>query len=107
MKQWFPRFAEIEAPISVSVIWMHLYFDDFSDEMIHVAGFCVRGVWFHLLMKMEPKVSSETSAIRNQTREITQKGTTYIEETCFACPSLLAGLYMFGKLFVLDKLCYF
>jgi len=23
MKQWFPRFAEIEAPISVNVIWMH------------------------------------------------------------------------------------
>jgi len=22
MKQWFPRFAEIEAPISVHVIWV-------------------------------------------------------------------------------------
>jgi len=40
MKQWFPRFAEIEAPISVNVIWMHLYFYGFSDETIHVADFC-------------------------------------------------------------------
>ena len=40
MKQWFPRFAEIEAPVSVHVIWMHVYFDGFSDETIHVAGFC-------------------------------------------------------------------
>ena len=40
MKQWFPRFAEIEAPISVNVIWMHLYFNGFSDETIHVVGFC-------------------------------------------------------------------
>ena len=39
MKQWFPRFAKIEAPISVNVIWMHLYFDGFSDETIHVACF--------------------------------------------------------------------
>jgi len=39
VQQWFPRFAEIEAPISVNVNWMHLYFDGFSDEMIHVAGF--------------------------------------------------------------------
>ena len=40
MKQWFPRFAEIQAPISVNVIWMHLYLDDFSDETIHLADFC-------------------------------------------------------------------
>ena len=40
MKQWFLRFAETEAAISVNVVWMHLYFDGFSDEMIHVAGFC-------------------------------------------------------------------
>ena len=40
MKQWFPWFAEIEAPISVHVIWMHLYFYGFSDEKIRVAGFC-------------------------------------------------------------------
>ena len=39
MQQWFPRFAEIEAPISVHVIWMHLYFYGFSDETVHVAGF--------------------------------------------------------------------
>ena len=31
MKQWFSRFAEIEASISVHVIWMHLCFDGFSD----------------------------------------------------------------------------
>jgi len=35
-----PGFAEVESPISVDVIWMHLNFDDFSDETIHVAGFC-------------------------------------------------------------------
>ena len=40
MKQWFPRFAKIEAPISGNVIGMHLYFDGFSDETIHVACFC-------------------------------------------------------------------
>ena len=40
MKQWFPRLAEIEAPIYVNVNWMYLYFDGFSDETIHVAGFC-------------------------------------------------------------------
>ena len=40
MKQWFLRFTEIEAPISVNVIWTHLYFDGFSDETINVAGFC-------------------------------------------------------------------
>jgi len=40
MKQWFPRYDEIEAPISVNVIWLHLYFYGFSDETIHVAGFC-------------------------------------------------------------------
>ena len=39
MKQWFPRFAEIEAPISVNVIWMPLYFDGISVETIHVADF--------------------------------------------------------------------
>ena len=39
MKQWFPRFAEIEAPIPVHVISIHLYFDGFSDETIHVAIF--------------------------------------------------------------------
>jgi len=40
MKQWFPRFAEIQAPISDNVIWMHLSFVDFSDETIHLADFC-------------------------------------------------------------------
>ena len=39
MKQWLPRFAEIEAPISVNVIWMHHHFDGFFDETIHVSGF--------------------------------------------------------------------
>ena len=34
MKQWLPWFAEIEAPISVHVIWMHLYFYGFYDETI-------------------------------------------------------------------------
>jgi hypothetical protein len=29
------------------------------------------------------------------------------EEFCFACPLFLAGLYMFVKSFVLDKLFYF
>ena len=27
-------------PISVDVVWMHLNFDGFSDETIHVAGLC-------------------------------------------------------------------
>ena len=26
MQQWLPRFAEVESPISVDVIWMHLNF---------------------------------------------------------------------------------
>jgi len=30
--------AEVETPISVDVIRMHLYFDGFSDEPIHVAS---------------------------------------------------------------------
>jgi len=74
---------------------MHLYFYCFSDETIHVAGFCGKEFGFfllarplprskpnqiyiphtilpltyfiHLPMKMEPIVSSETSAIRTQT----------------------------------------
>ena len=39
MQQWLPGFAEVESPICVDVIWMHLNFDSFSDETIHVAGF--------------------------------------------------------------------
>ena len=39
MQQGFPGFAEVEYPISVNVIWMHLNFDGFSVETIHVAGF--------------------------------------------------------------------
>ena len=27
MEQWLPRFAEIEGPISLNVIWTHLCFD--------------------------------------------------------------------------------
>ena len=38
MQQWLPGFAEVESPISVDVIWMHLSFDGFSDETIYVAG---------------------------------------------------------------------
>ena len=40
MQQWLPGSAEVESPISVDVIWMHLNFNGFSDETIHVAGFC-------------------------------------------------------------------
>ena len=40
MKQWLSSFAEIEAPVSVHVVWKHLHFYGFSDETIHVAGFC-------------------------------------------------------------------
>jgi hypothetical protein len=40
MQQRLPGFAEVESPISVDVIWLHLNFDGFSDETIHVAGFC-------------------------------------------------------------------
>ena len=40
MQQRLPGFAEVESPISVDVIWMHLNFDGFSYETIHVAGFC-------------------------------------------------------------------
>jgi hypothetical protein len=39
VQQGLPGFAEAESPISVDVIWMHLNFDGFSDETIHVAGF--------------------------------------------------------------------
>jgi len=39
MRQWLPGFAEVESPISVDVIWMHLNFNGFSDETICVAGF--------------------------------------------------------------------
>jgi hypothetical protein len=39
LQQWFPGFAEDESPISVNVIRMHFYFNGFSDEAIHVAGF--------------------------------------------------------------------
>jgi len=41
MQQWLPAFAEVESPISVDVIWMHLNFNGFSDETIHVAVFCI------------------------------------------------------------------
>jgi len=44
---WFPGFAKVETPISVDVIRMHLYFDGFSDETIHVASF--RGEEFSIL----------------------------------------------------------
>ena len=40
MQQRLPGFAEVESPISVDVIWMHLNFDGISDETFHVAGFC-------------------------------------------------------------------
>ena len=30
MQQWLRGFAEVESPISVDVIWMHLNFDGFS-----------------------------------------------------------------------------
>jgi len=33
-----PETAEVEMPISVEVIRMHLYFDGISDEPIHVAS---------------------------------------------------------------------
>jgi hypothetical protein len=31
-QQRLPGFAEVESPISVDVIWMHLNFDGFSDD---------------------------------------------------------------------------
>ena len=40
MQQGLPGFAEVDSPISVDVIWMHLNFDGFSNETIHVAGLC-------------------------------------------------------------------
>ena len=39
VQQRLARSAEVETPISVDVIRMHLYFDGFSDEPIHVASF--------------------------------------------------------------------
>ena len=39
MQHRFAGFAEVESPISFEVIWMHLNFDGFSDETIHVADF--------------------------------------------------------------------
>jgi hypothetical protein len=38
-QQGLPGFPEVESPISVNLIWMHLNFDGFSDETIHVVGF--------------------------------------------------------------------
>jgi len=40
MQQRIPGFAEVDSPISVDVICLHLNFDVFSDETIHVASFC-------------------------------------------------------------------
>jgi hypothetical protein len=40
MQQRLSGFPEVESPISVDVIWMRLNLDGFSDETIHVAGFC-------------------------------------------------------------------
>ena len=48
MQQRLPGFAEVESPISDDVIWMHLNFDGFSDETIHVAGLCGCFVLRHL-----------------------------------------------------------
>ena len=42
MQQRLPGLAEVESPISVDVIWMHLNFDGFSDGTIHLAGFVER-----------------------------------------------------------------
>ena len=39
VQQRLPGSAEFESPISVDVIRMHLYFDGFPDEPIHVASF--------------------------------------------------------------------
>ena len=36
MQQWLPGFAELESPISVDVIWMHLNFDGFSVDVEYV-----------------------------------------------------------------------
>ena len=36
----FQDLLRLNPPISDDVIWMHLNFDGFSDETIHVAGFC-------------------------------------------------------------------
>ena len=36
----FQDLLRLNPPISVDVIWMHLNFDGFSDDTIHVAGFC-------------------------------------------------------------------
>jgi hypothetical protein len=40
MYQWFPRLAEGQAIFSVDVVWMHLNFNRFPDETIHVSSFC-------------------------------------------------------------------
>ena len=40
MQQWFPGITEVEASFSVHIVGMHLYFNGFSDEAIHVSGFC-------------------------------------------------------------------
>ena len=42
MLQGLLGFSEVESPIS-DVIWVHLNFDDFSDETILVAGFLLTG----------------------------------------------------------------
>jgi len=39
VQQRLPGTAEVETPISVDVIRMHLYIDGFSDETIHVTRF--------------------------------------------------------------------
>ena len=54
VQQWFAGFAEVESHIYVRVFWMHLNFDGFSDETIHVAGFCGEDIYSlaHHLCKM-------------------------------------------------------
>ena len=47
MQQRLPGFAVVESSISVDVIWMHLNFDGFSDETIHVAGYMDRLIREH------------------------------------------------------------
>ena len=39
MQQWFAGTAAVEASFSVHIVGMHLYFNGFSDEAIHVSGF--------------------------------------------------------------------
>ena len=51
LKKWLPWFAEIEATISVHIIWIHFYFYGFFDETVPVSlrrrGITQKGTYYN------------------------------------------------------------